>query len=57
VSVLVPPGVVHGYRNTGTDGGIVYNVPNRLYAGVGRKGLIDEIRHEDDPDSPFKLDE
>jgi dTDP-4-dehydrorhamnose 3,5-epimerase len=57
VSILIPPGVVHGYRNTGAVDGVVYNVPNRLYAGVGRKGPIDEIRHEDDPDSPFKLDE
>ncbi|MBK7141187.1 MAG: dTDP-4-dehydrorhamnose 3,5-epimerase family protein [bacterium] len=54
--VIVPPGVVHAYKNIGTVDGIVYNAPNRLYAGWGRKEAVDEIRHENDPDSPFRLD-
>lgn len=54
--VIVPPGVVHAYKNIGTVDGIVYNAPNRLYAGWGRKEEVDEIRHENDPDSPFRLD-
>lgn len=55
-TAIVPPGVVHAYKNIGTIDGIVYNAPNRLYAGVGRKDEVDEIRHENDPHSPYKLD-
>jgi len=55
-AVIVPTGVVHAYKNIGDTDGIVYNAPNRLYAGEGRKEPVDEIRHEDDQDSPFKLD-
>jgi len=36
--------------------GIVLNAANRLYKGWGRKEPIDEIRHEDRPDTPFQLD-
>jgi dTDP-4-dehydrorhamnose 3,5-epimerase len=57
VSVIVPPGVVHAYKNIGQVDGIVYNAPNRLYAGQGKKEPVDEIRHEDDIDSRFKLDD
>ncbi|NDY43288.1 dTDP-4-dehydrorhamnose 3,5-epimerase [Dissulfurirhabdus thermomarina] len=53
--VIVPPGVVHGYRNVGEGPGLVFNCPNRLYAGEGRREPVDEIRYEDDPDSPFPL--
>jgi dTDP-4-dehydrorhamnose 3,5-epimerase len=55
--VVVPKGVVHGYKNIGECDGIVYNAANRLYAGGGRTGPVDEIRHEDDPHSPFRLDD
>ena len=57
VSVIVPPGVVHAYENIGQVDGIVYNTPNRLYAGQGKKDPVDEIRHEDDIDSRFKMDD
>jgi dTDP-4-dehydrorhamnose 3,5-epimerase len=53
--VIVPPGVVHAYRNIGTGNGIVFNAPNRLYAGAGKKSPVDEIRHEDMEGSPFQL--
>jgi dTDP-4-dehydrorhamnose 3,5-epimerase len=56
-SVLVPKGVVHAYRNVGADCGIVINCPNRLYMGEGKREEIDEIRHEDDPDTIFKIDD
>jgi dTDP-4-dehydrorhamnose 3,5-epimerase len=47
LSVIVPPGVVHGYRNvSGAEKGLVLNYPDRLYAGPGKKGPVDEIRHE-----------
>lgn len=54
-AVLIPAGVVHGYKNVGEKDGIVINCPNRLYAGDGRKEEVDEIRHEDDGESTFVL--
>lgn len=55
-AVLIPPGVVHAYRNVGDRPGWVINCPNRLYAGEGRREPVDEIRHEDVAGSPFVLD-
>ena len=54
--VVVPPGVVHGYKNIGTEPGMVLNFPDKLYKGPGRKQDVDEIRHENDPHSPFRLE-
>jgi dTDP-4-dehydrorhamnose 3,5-epimerase len=54
--VIIPPGVVHAYRNVGAGVGWVFNCPNRLYRGNGRKEPVDEIRHEADPASPFKIE-
>lgn len=54
-AVRVPPGVVHGYKSLGPGPGLVFNAPNRLYAGEGKKEPVDEIRHEADPESPFRL--
>lgn len=54
-AVLIPAGVVHGYKNVGETDGIVINCPNRLYAGAGRKEEVDEIRHENDGESTFIL--
>jgi dTDP-4-dehydrorhamnose 3,5-epimerase len=56
-AVIVPPGVVHGYQNVGPIDGWVMNFPNRLFRGPGRKEPVDEIRHEDDPACPFRMDE
>lgn len=56
MSVLVPPGVVHAYRNVSDENGLVFNVPNRLYAGWGKKEPVDEIRHEDRSDGLYVLD-
>ena len=56
MAMLVPPGVVHAYRNVGIENGIVFNGPNRLYAGAGKSEPVDEIRHEDEASSPFQLD-
>ena len=55
--MIVPKGVVHAYKNIGGCDGMVFNAPNRLYAGRGRTEPVDEIRHETDPNSPFKIDE
>lgn len=56
VSVIIPPGVVHAYKNVSGENGWVFNAPNRLYAGYGKKEVVDEIRHEDVVDSPYRLD-
>lgn len=54
--IIIPPGVVHAYKNIGGKHGIVINCPNRLYAGKGRKEPVDEIRHEEDVHTIFKLE-
>jgi dTDP-4-dehydrorhamnose 3,5-epimerase len=56
MALIIPPGVVHAYKNVGKEPGLVFNCPNRLYKGRGRKEPVDEIRHEDDPRSRFRLD-
>jgi dTDP-4-dehydrorhamnose 3,5-epimerase len=53
--VVIPAGVVHAYHNIGPGVGWVFNCPNRLYKGPGRKAPVDEVRHEDDPNSPFRV--
>ena len=55
-SLIIPPGVVHAYKNISEQAGMVVNNPNRLYAGKGKKEPVDEIRHEGDPNSPYTLD-
>lgn len=54
-AVLIPPGVVHAYTCTSPEGGLVINLPDRLYAGVGHKEPVDEIRHEQDPGTPYRV--
>jgi dTDP-4-dehydrorhamnose 3,5-epimerase len=56
ISVLVPAGVVHAYRNVSEGCSTVLNFPNRLFMGDGKKSPIDEIRHEDDPHTIFKAE-
>ena len=56
VRLTVPPGVVHGYKNLSQVPGLVFNCPNRLYAGPGKQGPVDEIRHEGLAESPFVID-
>lgn len=56
MALIVPPGVVHAYKNVGNVPGLVVNCPNRLYKGVGRMDPVDEIRHEERADSMFALD-
>jgi len=55
--VVVPPRVVHAYKNVSQVPGLVFNSPDRLYAGWGRNRPVDEIRHEDDRHSPFVIDD
>jgi len=55
-TVIVPPGVVHGYKNISDKVmGMVLNYPDKLYRGWNRKEEVDEIRHEDKADE-FYLD-
>ena len=54
--IVIPKGVVHAYQNVGDKDGIVINCANRLYKGEGRRKQVDEIRHEDDPATPFRMD-
>ncbi|WP_205679055.1 dTDP-4-dehydrorhamnose 3,5-epimerase family protein [Aquisphaera insulae] len=55
-AVWIPPGVVHAYRNIGETPGLVFNAPNRLYAGWGKKEKVDEIRHEEADPRMFPMD-
>ena len=54
--ILVPPSVVHGYKNVSDVPGLVINCPDRLFAGRNREYPVDEVRHEDDKNSPFHWD-
>jgi dTDP-4-dehydrorhamnose 3,5-epimerase len=54
--LIVPPGVVHGYKNIGTSAGLVLNFPDRLYRGPDRQQAVDEIRYEQQVDSRFRLE-
>jgi dTDP-4-dehydrorhamnose 3,5-epimerase len=54
-AVWIPPGVVHAYRNIGDVPGLVFNGPNRLYAGWGKREAVDEIRHEDAEPERFPM--
>lgn len=56
--VIVPPGVVHAYKNVSEDDvGLVLNLPNQLYAGFQKKDPVDEVRFENHPGSPFKIED
>jgi dTDP-4-dehydrorhamnose 3,5-epimerase len=52
--LVIPPGVVHAYKNVGDRDAYVLNFPDRLYAGRGRREPVDEIRHEE-IESEFKV--
>jgi len=53
--VIVPPGVVHAYKNVSPYPGWVINAPNRLYAGWGKIEPVDETRHENNENSQFRV--
>jgi dTDP-4-dehydrorhamnose 3,5-epimerase len=54
-SVLVPPGVVHGYKCVSENDGYCINLPDKLYKGERKKEEADEIRWEQDKSSPYKI--
>lgn len=53
--VIVPPGVVHGYKCISEIPALSINLPDKLYKGEGKKEEIDEIRWEKDENSPYKI--
>ena len=56
--VIVPPGVVHAYKNhSENEIGLVINIPDRLYAGLMKAEPVDEVRFENVPDSPFRIED
>ena len=55
ILVIIPPGIVHGYKNISEDLGMVINYPDKLYKGWNKEEEVDEIRHEDAKDE-FYLD-
>jgi dTDP-4-dehydrorhamnose 3,5-epimerase len=55
-AVIVPPGVVHGYKCISDYPGWVINCPDQLYKGQGKSQPADEIRYEADLGSPFSFD-
>lgn len=54
-AVLVPPGVVHGYKCISDTPALSINLPDKLYKGVAKQADIDEIRWEEDKNSPYKI--
>jgi len=56
VRAIVPPGVVHAYRCISETPGWCINLPDKLYAGWGKKDPVDEIRHENEVNSAYQLD-
>jgi dTDP-4-dehydrorhamnose 3,5-epimerase len=54
---IIPPGIVHAYKNIKNEEGLVINMPDMLYGGEGKKDPVDEVRYEDDPSSPFGIEE
>jgi dTDP-4-dehydrorhamnose 3,5-epimerase len=55
-AVVIPPGIVHAYKNVSEEFGYVMNFPNKLYAGPGKLYPVDEIRHEENKSGLFRLD-
>ncbi len=53
--IIVPPGVVHGYKNVSDIDGWCINMPDKLYKGEEKKEEVDEIRWESDSSSPYKI--
>lgn len=53
--IYVPRGVVHAYHNIGKAPGLVVTVTSLLFKGEGRREPVDEIRHELNPNSPYRL--
>jgi len=53
--VIVPPGVVHGYKCISDIPALSINLPDKLYKGINKAQEVDEIRWEKDENSPYKI--
>ena len=53
--VIVPPGVVHGYKCISDVPALSINLPDKLYKGINKAQEVDEIRWEKDENSPYKI--
>jgi len=53
--VIVPPGVIHGYKCISDYPALSVNLPDKLYKGINKEQAIDEIRWENKADSPYKI--
>jgi len=56
MSIIVPPGVVHGYKCISDVSALSINLPDKLYMGEGKKEDVDEIRWENDEGSSFIIE-
>lgn len=56
VMIIVPPGVVHGYKCISDVPAYSVNLPDKLYKGQNKEDEVDEIRWEKDPDSLFRIE-
>jgi dTDP-4-dehydrorhamnose 3,5-epimerase len=55
VFIVIPAGIVHGYKCVSEKEAYCINLPDKLYKGEDKKEEIDEVRWEKDPNSPFKI--
>lgn len=53
--VIVPPGVVHGYKCVSDVPALSINLPDKLYKGINKAQAVDEIRWENQADSPYRI--
>jgi dTDP-4-dehydrorhamnose 3,5-epimerase len=53
--VIIPPGVVHGYKCVSEIPAYSINLPNRLYKGESKAEEVDEIRWEQRDDSLYYI--
>lgn len=53
--VIVPPGVVHAYKCISDHDAWCINLPDKLYKGDKKREEVDEIRWENNPNSPYKV--
>ena len=56
VRLIIPPKVIHGYKNISAYEGVVLNLPDRLYKGVDKQEPVDEVRWENNQESPYKME-
>ncbi len=59
IQTLIKAGIDYSmYKNVSTlEKGVVINCPNQLFMYKGKKEAIDEIRHEDDPNTIYTMDD